>query len=132
MALTCFTQLEVWRTSHALTLEIYRLTEGFPKRAQFGLASQMRDASASIGANISEGFGRRSLREKARFYNIAEGSASELLNFLFLARDLGYIANIAGLTRSLDAVGRMLNRLIEKTLQTAASCDRFPARRGPR
>jgi four helix bundle protein len=113
MALTCFTQLEVWRIAHALTLDVYRRTESFPRREHFGLAAKMRSAASSIGANIGEGFGRRSLRDKARFCDVAEGSAAELRNFLLLARDLGYLPDIGAHSASLDAVGRMLNRLVE-------------------
>ena len=54
----------------------------------YGLTSQMRRASASIGANIAEGCGRRSDVDVQRFLQIAVGSASELEYHLLLARDL--------------------------------------------
>jgi hypothetical protein len=55
-----FKDLVVWRKAHQLTLAVYRQTRTFPKEERYGLTSQVRRASASIGANIAEGCGRRS------------------------------------------------------------------------
>ena len=133
MPIRHFTQLDVWQRAHALTLEIYRLTEGFPARESFGLTAQLRSAASSTGANLSEGFGRRPLRDKARFYNVSEGSAYEAENFLLLARDLGYLKDISGPTESLRAIGLMLVRLVDRTLEASEADDRFGFRsRAPR
>jgi len=51
----------------------------------------MRRASASIGANISEGTCRKGDIDFARFLQIATGSASELEYHLLLARDLNLL-----------------------------------------
>lgn len=83
-----FKNLKVWVKSHQLTLAIYHSTRKFPREEIFGLTSQIRRASASIGANIAEGCGRRSDPEMKRFVQIARGSASELEGHLLLARDL--------------------------------------------
>jgi hypothetical protein len=53
-----FKDLKVWVKAHDLTLAIYQETRGFPKEEIYGLTSQIRRASASIGANIAEGCGR--------------------------------------------------------------------------
>jgi hypothetical protein len=45
-----FRDLDVWKKSHQLTLTIYRITKPFPDDERFGLTSQTRMASASIGA----------------------------------------------------------------------------------
>ncbi len=83
-----FKDLKVWTKAHELTLAIYQCTRVFPKEEMYGLSSQIRRASASIGANIAEGCGRRSDPEMKRFVQIARGSASELEYHLLLARDL--------------------------------------------
>jgi len=44
-----------------------------------------------LGANIAEGFGRYHFADKVKFYYQARGSLKEVQNFIFLARDLGYI-----------------------------------------
>lgn len=52
---TNFQELDVWRKAHAWVLEIYKLTEAFPKHEMFGLTSQLRRAAVSVPANIAEG-----------------------------------------------------------------------------
>jgi len=56
-AMEDFKNLKVWTKAYALTLTIYKLTQAFPKDEIYGLTSQTRRASASIGANIAEGCG---------------------------------------------------------------------------
>jgi len=86
-----FRKIEAWRRAHALTLQVYRVTSGFPGDERFGLVSQMRRACASIATNVAEGCGRDTNKELARFIDIATGSASEVEYQLLLARDLGYL-----------------------------------------
>ena len=86
-----FKDLEIWRRSHKLTLEIYKATQSFPKEELFGLTSQTRRAVSSIPTNIAEGCGRRTNAELANFLNIASGSASEVEYEILLAKDVGYI-----------------------------------------
>ena len=116
MAATSFTDLRVWQASHRTTLDVYRITRGFPADERYGLASQMRRAAVSIGSNIAEGFGRRLPRDKARLYNIGEGSAEELKNLLMVARDLGYSKEPPQMLTALEDVSRMLRGLVDKTL----------------
>ena len=86
-----FRELKVWEKAHRLTLDVYRATREFPREELYGLTSQIRRASSSIGANIAEGAGKNSRAEFARFLQIALGSASELEYHLRLAHDLGYL-----------------------------------------
>ena len=87
-----FTDLETWRKAHELALEIYKITQKFPKSEAFGLISQIQRAVVSITSNIAEGFGRQTLREKVQFYYQAQGSLTEVKNQLILSRDLHYIS----------------------------------------
>lgn len=87
-----FTDLSTWKESHKLVLDIYRVTQCFPKEEAFGLTSQIRRAVVSITSNIAEGFSRNSYKEKVQFYSIALGSLTEVQNQLLIARDIGYIS----------------------------------------
>jgi four helix bundle protein len=89
-----FRELKVWEKAHQLTLAVYRATTTFPREEQYGLTSQIRRACASVSANISEGCGRGSDAELARFLQIAMGSASELEYHLLLARDLNLLRQV--------------------------------------
>ena len=55
------------------------------------MKSQMRRCSVSVDLNLAEGSGRNSMKDKARFTEIAFGSALELLNQLILSFDFEYI-----------------------------------------
>lgn len=114
-----FRDLMVWRKAHQFVLVAYSLTNSFPKHELYGLTSQMRRAAVSIPANIAEGFRRRGHKDKARSYNIAQGSLEECRYYLILAQDLGY-----GITRELDIqldeVGRMLDSYMQHVLATCA------------
>ncbi len=106
--------LDVFKLSHSLALEIYRLTETFPEREKFGLSAQMRRSAYSIPVNIVEGASRLGKKEYRQFVAIARGSASEIGYQLLLSRDLGYISegNYTSLTEKLDHIGKMLTALI--------------------
>jgi len=86
-----FYDLDIWKEANALCIEIYKLTEDFPKKESYGIIDQMRRASSSIGANIAEGFGRFHYKEKIKFYYNSRGSVCEVQNFLFLSQDLNYL-----------------------------------------
>jgi len=90
--ITSFEDLRVWQDSHGLALEIYKLTRLFPKEETYGITSQLRRCSSSVPANIVEGFYRHTTRELIQFLYNARGSAGEVIYFLVLARDLGYIS----------------------------------------
>lgn len=111
-----YEDLQVWQKAHSLTLEIYKNTRCFPVEERFRLTSQIRRSSASIGANIAEGCGRRSDNEMARFVQIAMGSGAELSYHLRLAHDLDLLSKpcFESLKSSLNEVMRMLFALSQK------------------
>ncbi|HHT23487.1 MAG TPA: four helix bundle protein [Bacteroidales bacterium] len=87
-----FEDLDVWRNAHHFVLAVYKLTKHFPKEELFGLTSQFRRAAVSIPANIVEGYKKRGVKDKLRFYNISESSGEECRYYLILSRDLEYIS----------------------------------------
>ena len=109
-----FRNLLVWNKAHLLTLDLYKATKLFPREEMFGLTSQIRRASASIGANIAEGCGRSGDPELRRFLLIAMGSASELEYHVLLARDLEMLHDdrYSQLNAAVLEVKRMLASLI--------------------
>src|SRR5262245_53591136 len=76
----------------AFKLDAFRVAEEFqvqvaslaPKTARV-LRDQLERASTSVVLNIAEGSSRRSLRERARHYNIARGSMMESAAIVRLA-----------------------------------------------
>ena len=99
-----------------MTLNIYQETGSFPKAELYGLVSQMRRCSASIGANIAEDCGRSNNGDLQRFLHTAMGSASELEYHLLLSCDLNYLPNerYFVFNKQLAEVKRMLVALTRK------------------
>jgi four helix bundle protein len=95
---------------------VYRITERFPTKEQYGLTSQIRRGSSSILANIAEGCGRGTKPDFARFLQIAMGSASELEYHLLLAYDLGLLSEgkYLCLNDEITQIKRMLSSLIQR------------------
>ncbi len=102
-----FEDLLVWQKAHKFVLSIYKLTSSFPKDELFGLTSQFRRAALSIAANIAEGYKKKGVKDKLRFYNISQGSIEECRYYLILSRDLNY-AQTDNLKLDLEEVSKML------------------------
>ena len=78
--------------SHALDLACftYEVTRVFPREERFGLTSQMRRCSVSVGSNIAEGCGRWTDPQLLHFLEMSCGSTSELEFQARLAQQLGF------------------------------------------
>ena len=91
MRIFSFEKLIAWQNGRELAILIFKTTKNFPKDETFGLTSQMRRCSISIASNLAEGSGRSSMKDKARFSEIAYSSSLELLNQVILSHDFGYV-----------------------------------------
>ena len=108
--------LNVYKRSYKLALEIHKETLKFPSEDRFELGSQMRRASKSIPSNIAEGFSKRKfLKEYKRYLNIARASNDEMFNHLKFARDLGYFdeRKYQKFVDEYTIVGKQLTNLIK-------------------
>ena len=88
--------LAVFKRAYKVSLDIHKTSLKFPNIEQFELARQIRKASKSVCANISEGFAKQtySRAEFGRFLAIAEGSTIEVKTWLQYCVDLEYISQI--------------------------------------
>ena len=108
-----FKELLVWEKAHLLCLEVYKITNDFPKEEKFGLISQLRRASSSIPTNIAEGCGYETQKEFTRFLRFASGSSSEVEYQLLLSKDLKFISEevFQKLSSDVIIVRKMLYKL---------------------
>lgn len=108
-----FEKLEVWQNSLDFAKLIYEVTDKFPKTEIYGLSSQIRRATVSISSNIAEGSTRSSLKDQARYTEIAFGSLLETLNQLIIANKIGYIGEneLYMLRDEIEKISRQLNAL---------------------
>ena len=113
-----FEDLLVWQKAHSFVLSVYRITEKFPKHEIYGLSSQFRRAAVSIAANIAEGFRKRNKTDKARYFNIAQGSIEECRYYLILTKDLGYYDN----HETMDLI-QEVSKLMDAYIKSVLSSD---------
>jgi len=112
-----FEDLDVWQMGKELTLQIYEITNNFPKEEVYGLTSQMRRAALSVPANIAEGFGRFHFMDKAKFYLNARGSLYELKSHILIAIELKFLvnSNSKSIIKVIEDLSTKINNLINKT-----------------
>ncbi|OIP57482.1 MAG: hypothetical protein AUK12_03405 [Candidatus Levybacteria bacterium CG2_30_37_29] len=110
-----FTDLNAWKEGHKLVLQVYKITSDFPQGEKFGLIDQMRRCAVSITSNISEGFSRKTKKEKNQFFYVSLGSVTELQNQLLISKDLNYISkeNFADIAKQTVVVSKLTNGLIK-------------------
>ncbi|WP_287417876.1 four helix bundle protein [Oceanithermus sp.] len=106
--------LEIWSEAMDIVETAYTLTQAWPEAEKYGLTSQTRRAVVSIPANLAEGAGRGTRKEKSRYGRIALGSLYELDTLLQIAVRLGF-ANpdeTVGLRGDLARLAKRLNAYI--------------------
>ena len=87
-----FTDLDIYKLSYQLAIDIFRLTTTFPTTEKYSLTDQIVRSSRSICANIAEGYGRRVYNaEFKKFLIYSTGSLEETRVWLNFAKDCNYI-----------------------------------------
>jgi four helix bundle protein len=121
-----YRDLVVCQKPLALTEEVYRATQNFPKEEMYGLISLMRRAAVSVASNIAEGHSRNTRGEFLQFLGNARGSLAELQTQIILAARLQFLLGELEqkLNERIAEVGRMLN-----ALRTSLDRSNQPARR---
>ena len=111
-----YKELEIYKRSYKLALQIHEVTKSFPETEKYDLVSQIRRCSKSVPTNIAEGFGRQSKEEFKRFLKISLGSCCELQVHLDFCKDLKYITNESykKIYTENDEIGKMINSSIKK------------------
>jgi four helix bundle protein len=106
-----FTSLDAWKKARVLKLSFYsEVIPALPSEEKYNLNVQIRKASVSVTANISEGYGRYHHQECIQFYRMARGSIYELKDHITTCFDLKFI------DQRLFDNGIMLIEDVKKTL----------------
>ncbi|MCX6183695.1 MAG: four helix bundle protein [Flavobacterium sp.] len=112
-----YKDLLIWQKGINIVVNVYELTEEFPKEERYALTSQLKRAALSIPSNIAEGYGRNSTQSYIYFITIARGSLFELETQLILAEKLKLIKNeklFANLMNQIIEESKMINSFITK------------------
>jgi four helix bundle protein len=78
-------ELEIYQIALKIGDEVWEIVIKWDYFEKKGLGGQLTDATDSISANISEGFGRMSSKDNRRFCYIARGSLYETATWLHKA-----------------------------------------------
>lgn len=111
-----YRDLIVWQRSMELVVEIYKLTDNFPREETYGLTLQIRRSAVSIPSNIAEGRHRGTRKDFLQFLRIAYASGAELETQIEIAKRLPKTKelNYEEIDRLLEEVMKMLNSIIKK------------------
>ena len=117
MQISHFTDLKVYQKSGEIAAQIFLISKRWPAEERYSLTDQIRRAARSVGANISEAWGKR--RYEAHFISKltdADGENHEVEHWLITARRDGYLTDAEFTTRleQKREVGRMLGSMIHK------------------
>lgn len=109
-----YQDLIVWKKSIDLVVDIYKLTENFPKEEIYGITSQIKRSAVSIPSNIAEGKMRGGNLEFKRYLLIAFASGAELETQLLISKKLHKTEKLDynKVDSSLEEIMKMLNKLI--------------------
>ena len=114
--LKSFRDMNVWKESHQLSVEIFHLTAKLPRSEDYALTSQLRRSSNSISANIAEAFGRRTSKDKNYFYTVSRGSAYETQSHLLYGEGVEYfdVEQVEELFDKYEELIYQLNKIMNK------------------
>ena len=73
----------------------------------------------SVPANIAEGFVKKSIKDKGRYFNIAQGSLQECRYYLILAKDLEY-GDVSKLQKSITELSKILDSYVRSMLASGS------------
>jgi four helix bundle protein len=103
-----FENLEVWKRSKQLAVEIYR---SFTTCKDYGFKDQITRSALSVSSNIAEGYERNSRKQFIQFLRIAKGSCGELRSQLYICAEIGYLNQSQTCTYLEEA--RQISRMIQ-------------------
>tara|TARA_Y100001949_G_C15822166_1_gene258248 strand:- start:121 stop:489 length:369 start_codon:yes stop_codon:yes gene_type:complete len=109
-----YKDLEIYKRSFQIAMDIFWLTREFPKEEMYSLTSQIVRSSRSISANITEGWAKREYESVFKQHLVTSlGSAAETQNWLLFAFECKYInqPTFEKFDQELDEIGKMLTKL---------------------
>ncbi len=117
MVYQSFRDLNIYKKTHKLAIEIHHMTLELPKFEMYEEGSQIRKSSKSVKSNIVEGFGRRRYkREFIKFLTYSLASCDETvdhLDTLYESRSLSDKEKYKYFYEEYNHLGRMINNFIK-------------------
>jgi len=112
-----YRDLEIYKISHKLAIEIHKMTLDLPKFEMYEEGSQIRRSAKAIPSNIVEGFGRKKYQQNYhRFLVIAHASCNETIEHLEILYETESLKNkekFEYFSKEYDTLGRKLNKFVQ-------------------
>jgi four helix bundle protein len=110
-------ELNVFKASFDLALQIHNLTKEFPLEEKYSLTDQVRRSSRSVATNIAEAFRKRRYPKSfiAKLSD-SEGEEAETQVWLSFAQSFGYLDE--GIILDLDKKYEQIERQIITMIQS--------------
>lgn len=108
-----FKKLQIWQLGMEIVDQVYNMIPSLPADERFGMRSQVTRAAVSVPANIAEGNGKRSEKDKKRFVEMALGSAFELETHLIIVKNRKWVEE------------KLIDELIERVRREQKMIDGF-------
>jgi four helix bundle protein len=113
MRIERFEDLDIWKKSIELYVDIFRTIENSSLKNDFSAKDQLKRATLSISNNIAEGFEYESNLQFIRFLRYSKGSAGEIRNMV----------TVFFMTEQISK--EQHDKLIEKTIEISKSIKGF-------
>ncbi|MFC2107758.1 four helix bundle protein [Bacteroidota bacterium] len=109
--------IDAYKTSFHLSNFVWNIVIRWDWFAKRTIGSQFVNSTDSISANIAEGFGRYTKKDKVRFYIISKGSLKETFDWNEKAKIRGLIneEQYNHILKELTSLPKDLNQLINFT-----------------
>ena len=112
-----FRDLEVYKLSRHLSIEIFEVSKKFPGEEKYSLTDQMRRSSRSVGGQIAEAWAKRKYAKHfVSKLTDADGEQLETQHWIETATDCSFISSdiASHLLEKYASIGKMLNSMINK------------------
>ena len=113
-----YRELEVYKLAREVAREIFTITKGFPVEERYSLTDQIRRSSRSVGAQISESWGKR--KYEPHFISKLTDADSEQLetqHWIEVSEECEYIDSDSAksLLQKCESIGKMIQSMIDKS-----------------
>jgi four helix bundle protein len=121
MKIGSYKDLEIYKLSFELAMEMHEISLRFPKFETYEEGSQLRRSAKSIPATIAEGWGRRYYKnEFIKFLIYALASCDETIVHLDFVAKCQYItsAKYGKYTEQYDILGKKINKYLQNVMKS--------------
>lgn len=107
-----YRDLDIYKISYRLALEVHKLTLELPKYELYEQGSQVRRSSKSIKSAIVEGYGRRRYKQDfVKFLIYAQSSCDETIDHLQMISEIHFPkAPLSELINKYNVLGKKIYR----------------------